>query len=273
MNPLLPDVYLANFHSHTYRCHHAEGTEEEYILRAIDQGYDCLGFADHTPWPYATDFVSGIRMTVGELDNYIDTLRRLRDKYADRIRIMIGLECEAFPAYFDWLERTKRDRELDYVILGNHYDTTDENNGFYFGQSARPRDLERYAQATIYGMESGLFTYLAHPDLALHRYAEFDSAADEMCRAICEAAQRLNLPLEYNLLGHKRLETAWARGYIGYCSPQFWNVAAQYRVRSIIGVDAHTADALDCVPLYASVREKLGSLGIPVMDVIDGYEK
>ena len=273
MNPLLPDVYLANFHSHTYRCHHAEGTEEEYILRAIDQGYDCLGFADHTPWPYATDFVSGIRMTVDELDNYIDTLRRLRDKYADRIRIMIGLECEAFPAYFGWLERTKRDRELDYVILGNHYDTTDENDGFYFGKSACPHDLERYAQTTIYGMESGLFTYLAHPDLALHRYAKFDSAADEMCRAICEAAQRLNLPLEYNLLGHKRLETAHAQNYIGYCSPQFWNIAAQYRVRSIIGADAHTADALDCIPLYASVRERLNGLGIPVMDVIDGYTK
>lgn len=271
MNPLLPGIRIANFHTHTPRCQHAEGSEEEYILRAIDLGYDCLGFADHTPWPYTTGFVSHIRMGIGELDNYIDTLRRLREKYADRIRVMIGLECEAFPEYFDWVERTKRERELDYVLLGNHYDTTDDDGGFYFGSSACARDLERYAQTTIAGMETGLFAYVAHPDLALNRYRRFDADAEAMCRSVCEAAQRLNLPLEYNFLGHRRREISRLKGNLGYCTPEFWRVASEYSVRTIIGVDAHTPDALDCIPLYAAVRDKLSALGIPAIDVIDGY--
>ncbi len=273
MNPMLPDTYIANYHTHTPLCRHAAGTEEEYILRAIDLGYDCLGFADHTPWPYASDFVSGIRMRIGELDGYIDLLRRLRDKYADRIRIMIGLECEAFPAYFDWLDRTKRECELDYVLLGNHYDTTDENNGFYFGKSACRSDLERYAQTTIRGMETGLYTYLAHPDLALHRYQSFDAAADDMCRAICAAAERMNMPLEYNFLGRKRQTGARANGFMGYCSPEFWQIASEYKVRTIIGVDAHDSAALDCMPLYAAVRDQLSGMGIPPIDEIDEYIK
>ena len=45
---------LTNYHTHTTRCGHAEGTEEEYILTALRCGYKVLGFSDHTPWAYAT---------------------------------------------------------------------------------------------------------------------------------------------------------------------------------------------------------------------------
>lgn len=41
---------LANYHTHTWRCNHAEAGEEDYVLAAIDQGFRILGFADHTPY-------------------------------------------------------------------------------------------------------------------------------------------------------------------------------------------------------------------------------
>ena len=70
---------LTNYHTHTTRCGHAEGTEEEYILTALRCGYKVLGFSDHTPWAYATPgFVSRIRMLPSQLDDYVLTLRRLR---------------------------------------------------------------------------------------------------------------------------------------------------------------------------------------------------
>ena len=74
---------LTNYHTHTTRCGHAEGTEEEYILTALRCGFKVLGFSDHTPWAYATSgFVSRIRMLPSQLDDYVLTLRRLREKYA-----------------------------------------------------------------------------------------------------------------------------------------------------------------------------------------------
>ena len=42
----------ANYHTHTARCGHATGTDEEYVLAAIEQGFDELVFSDHVPWPY-----------------------------------------------------------------------------------------------------------------------------------------------------------------------------------------------------------------------------
>ena len=74
-----------NFHTHTPRCKHAEGSEREYIEEAIKKGFKTLGFSDHTPQPFKDGFVSSIRMDMDELDGYIETLLSLREEYRDRI--------------------------------------------------------------------------------------------------------------------------------------------------------------------------------------------
>ena len=43
-----------NFHTHTARCGHASGRDEEYVQSAIRGGYQVLGFADHSPWQFAS---------------------------------------------------------------------------------------------------------------------------------------------------------------------------------------------------------------------------
>jgi histidinol-phosphatase (PHP family) len=43
---------LKNYHSHTARCGHAWGTDEEFVNAAIDAGFSVLGFSEHTPWPF-----------------------------------------------------------------------------------------------------------------------------------------------------------------------------------------------------------------------------
>lgn len=263
---------FANYHTHTTRCMHAVGTEEEYVRQAIRSGYEILGFADHSAWPYVTGFVSGIRMRIDQLDGYVETVQALKQKYAGQIRIHLAMECEAFPRYFGWLREIREEKGFDYFILGNHYDLTDENNGFYFGRSAAAKDAFRYLEDTVMGMESGLFAYLAHPDLFLHRYPVFDDAARQVCRELCRAAKRLNMPLEYNLLGHKRQAESRSRGCIGYTSPEFWEIAAQEGGRAIIGVDAHDPAHLDCRDLYDQIRARLTGMGIEVLDVLEDVE-
>ena len=40
-----------NFHTHTYRCKHAVGNEEDYVIEAINQNLTTLGMSDHGPYP------------------------------------------------------------------------------------------------------------------------------------------------------------------------------------------------------------------------------
>ena len=66
----------ANYHTHTTRCKHAWGTEREYIEHAIQAGFEVLGFSDHAPYLWETDYVSRIRMDKSELENYVTTLEK-----------------------------------------------------------------------------------------------------------------------------------------------------------------------------------------------------
>ena len=97
----------ANYHTHTPRCKHATGTDELYVQAAIRAGFDTLGFSDHTPWPYHSNYVSGIRMELDQFSEYVTSLRNLKEKYRDQLNILIGLECEYFPRYMSWLTETK----------------------------------------------------------------------------------------------------------------------------------------------------------------------
>ena len=239
---------LTNYHTHTTRCGHAEGTEEEYILTALRCGYKVLGFSDHTPWAYATPgFVSHIRMLPAQLDDYVLTLRSLREKYAERLGI-------------------------EYLILGCHYDTTDEQDAKArrFGGSASPAHGRRYAEQVERALETGLYRYLAHPDLFLNRMTAFDAEAEKACREVCAAAARLDIPLEYNMAGltlQRRPD-----GSLGYTRDEFWRIAAEYPVRAIVGCDAHAPSELDVVPLIEEKRAFLQGLGIPVLDTLPGLE-
>ena len=257
----LPKV---NYHSHTARCQHASGTEEEYVLQAIDLGLEVLGFSDHTPWPYTNGYVSDMRMPISMLESYLETVKALKEKYAGKIRVLLGLECEYFPAYMGWLSDLKAEH-LDYIIMGNHFDTDDSQGVKYFGSSRTPQQMKRYADAVIAGMETGLYNYVAHPDLFGRLYHKADADYIAVSRDICAAAKQLNIPLEYNLLGLDVYEFDRGRGGQGYPCEAFWEVAADTGCLAIIGFDAHHG----ILPAHIEAEKKafdfLTGLGIKVV--------
>jgi histidinol-phosphatase (PHP family) len=164
------------------------------------------------------------------------------------------------------------------VLLGNHYDATDEGDhavfsdggGFYFGRCTRPAHVRRYAARTIAGMQTGIFDCVAHPDLFCHVYDAFDADCAAASRDICQAAAALDIPLEYNLLGiqyHARMEEL---DKLGYPCSRFWEIAAQYPVRAVIGFDAHAPEHLDRPDLYRAGLSFLQSLNIEVLPCLNG---
>lgn len=254
-----------NFHTHTTRCMHAVGSDEEYVRSAIKGGYQVLGFSDHTPWKYDSDFVSGIRMLPEELPEYVSSLQALRQKYRDQIDIRIGLECEYFPTYLPWLKEQITAYKLDYVILGNHHFQTDEKFP-YFGHNTKRRDmLELYESSALAGMESGLFCCLAHPDLFMRSYPEFDTYCAEISRSICRTAARLDIPLEYNI-GYVAYNLA--HGLSTYPCADFWHIAAEEGCTAIIGLDAHYNVDLEIPTYYDQAISQLQKLEINRTEVL-----
>lgn len=220
---------LANYHTHTVRCCHAEGTEREYIEAAIASGYKTLGFSDHVPQPYPEGYVSPIRMAMSDLPDYTGTLSSLKEEYKDRIEILIGYEVEYTEQYFKPLVKELCRYPTDYMILGQHY-VPDEINGSYMGVPTGSEErLKNYTKLVIEGMETGLFSYLAHPDL-IH-FIGSERVYVKYMTKIIEAAIELGVPLEVNYYG-------FADGRHYPCD-LFFGLASKMGAEFVVGCDAH----------------------------------
>jgi len=261
----------ANYHTHTARCGHAEGTDEQYVRAALEQKFNVLGFSDHVPWPYQTGFTNpGVRMLVSQMDEYLSSVRKLREAYAGQIEILAGFECEYFPQYMGWLRDMAEEKQLDYLILGNHYDETDER-GMYFGLCTTSAQLRRYVDRTIRGIECGLFAYLAHPDLFLRRYQPFDDNCRAAARDLAQACAACGLPMEYNL--HDRYLAPMTRR-VSYPHPEFFDIAANEGVRIIIGLDAHEPQELSDPTQWDLAQRELKKYGgLFIADIPTGGRK
>lgn len=256
---------MKNYHSHTERCGHAWGTDDEFVTAAIAAGFTTLGFSEHAPWPFVDGYQeidTRQRIRLEELDSYVADMQALKEKYKDRIEIKIGLECEYFPQYFDWLKTVKP--RLDYLLLGAHCADHDEHLSHYYARSTKPEQVEEYLRCTLAGMESGLFAYLAHPELCLADYPQLDAAAENMIHSICRKAKELDMPLEYNLYGIDKQGRGRQKG-LGYPCKLFWEAAADHGCTAIIGVDAHRPENF-ARQRFLDAQEYLLSLGMRLID-------
>ena len=216
----------ANFHTHTFRCHHAEGTEREYIETALGLGMKTLGFSDHSPYFFEGDYYSGFRMRSEELPGYVNTLTELREEYRGRIDIHIGLEAEYYPRHFDKLLEYVRSCGIEYLILGQHF-TRNEYDGqsaFYTGDDIA--FMEEYSSQVCEALGTGVFSYVAHPDMPTYTGAETERY-ELLCRRICEAARAADVPVEFNLQGFVEGRT--------YPKVDFFRIAHEVGCRTIIG--------------------------------------
>ena len=223
---------IANYHTHTFRCHHALGTDEDYVRSAVENGVKILGFSDHGCMIGPDYLKPDMRMRPELLPDYIYCIRKLREKYADQIDIHIGLEIEYYPEVFDDLIAFYRRNGLEYVLLGQHWigkENTPGQGYRCFTPTDSEENLRIYTDTLIKGMETGIFTYLNHPDVIW--YTGPDEIFEKYMRKIARRAKELGMVVEMNLHG--------LRSGRNYPDPRFFKIAGEEHCKVIIALDAH----------------------------------
>ena len=243
---------IANYHTHTWRCNHAKGAEEEYVTRAISRGLEVLGFSDHSPYIFPGEYYSHFRMKMDLLDDYVDTVLTLRKKYEDRIQIPLGLEIEYYPDLIGELMPILRDRPIDYLLLGQHFVGNEVDEPYSGRAMGSEEHLKRYCRQVAEALNTGLFTYLAHPDLLDFRGEK--KVYQEHMALICREAKQCGIPLEFNLLG--------LRNGRNYPNPLFWELAAREGNRVVLGCDAHSPEALSDLAAEETALKILSRFGV-----------
>lgn len=222
------------FHIHTYRCGHAEDVDDEaYVMKAIDLAAKGIWFTDHAPFP-GDPF--GNRMRYDQLEEYLDSLTILKEKYKGIIDIHIGLEIEYFPSFSrsGYYRKLKEDPRIEILLLGQHIAEDTRLPGLYtFMWKKEELQMNEYwalGRAEIDGIRSGYFNAVAHPDRIFRRCKEWTPEMDAVADRIISTAVKKDIPLEINMHSIKCKGHYW---------PQFWEKLPN-DAKTVIGLDAHS---------------------------------
>ena len=226
-----------NYHTHTKRCLHAGGTEEEYVQAALAAGLSVLGFTDHAPFP---DHDFGMRMPYSQLNPYFSAVDHLATKYSSDILILKSLEIEYLPQYEAHYQFLLDAYKPDYLLLGEHFYFNDKGEIFNIYNAADTSDYIHYAKSIAAALKTGLFQMLAHPDLFTVNHFAWDENCDTASEIILQAALDSGTVLEFNANGYRRGLHDYPDGRrLMYPHMNFWQKAIGSGVQVIIGADAH----------------------------------
>ena len=250
-------MYLQNLHTHTTYCD-GNDTIEEMILAAYEKGFRSIGFSSHS-------FMKGCSLRKQVIDNYKYEIKELKKKYADRIEVYCGIECEMY-GNTDF-------SGFDYVIGAVHYL---ELGDALFSIDRSLKELQVVIEKHFHGdgmacakayyrqlarlPEYGDFDFIAHFDL-ITKYCEqvhlFDYQAKEYRWAAIEAAEQLAGKIPYFEVN----TGAMARGYRTSPYPDMFLLKELKRLGfgAIISTDCHDSGKLDYGYLEAvEVLKKCG---------------
>ena len=220
-----------NYHTHTYRCGHADMIEDEkYVQEAIKIGLKELAFTDHAPMKSGIDARPEMRMRYDQKEEYLASIRALKEKYKDQIDIKVGFEVEYLPGLVADIKELKD--ESDIIILGQHFIYDDYGKlKHLWGEpriktekesdlpneeqvveqtlsvedkiERRPlddQDLIRYAGCIEEACKHHLVDIIAHPDLFMLSSKQYYGGTNVIISSlICESSIKYKIPVELNL--------------------------------------------------------------------------
>jgi len=191
---------MIDLHNHTILCNHAKGSEEEFIQEAIKKGIKYYGFADHAPMEFDYKY----RMDFKDMPFYENKIKALREKYKDKIEILLGYEVDFTPI----VDKRVLERKVDYLIGSVHFL---DNWGFdnpEFIKEWENRDVDDVYKEYFYLVEkmanSKLFNIIGHIDLI--KVFGFKPKKDikDLARNAIKAIKKADMAIEINTAGLRK---------------------------------------------------------------------
>ncbi len=232
----------ADLHTHT-AFSHGKGTPEENILTAISLGLKKIAICDHS---YRHIFY-GIR----KMDEYVETVLSLKEKYKDKIEVLLGIEANLCGMNGEFDLPQKYENDFDIVILGFHkgFLPTDFKSAIQLGLSRESEKLkEKHTLAFEKALSTGKINILAHPGYAI--------STDKLKLAkICE---KYGVLYEIN------------NKHPDLTAEDLKSIAEATKVNFVLSSDAHKKENVGTVPHSITKAEKAG---IPAYRIINVKEE
>ena len=106
---------LTNYHSHSLYCDGRAGMED-FVRFALSEGFTSYGFSSHAPLPFSTAWT----MEWDRMNDYQAEFHRIKEKYAGKIELYLGLEIDYLNEESNPSAARFRELPLDYRIGSVH---------------------------------------------------------------------------------------------------------------------------------------------------------
>lgn len=152
---------LYDSHIHTRLCQHASGEPLDYAAIAAERGLRGIVITDHNP--SLKGWEPHLRMAMDELDLYLEMIERARKKWAPKLDVRRGMECDYIPGFESDIESLLARAEFDFILGSVHCNMRGYQELFFRGDVQEFTQLyyDHLAQAA----ELGCFDALSHPDI------------------------------------------------------------------------------------------------------------
>lgn len=245
----------ADYHIHTRWCRHGIGEIEDMVKRAVECGLEEIAITEHVPH---RDNIDKRRLQWEEFPDYDQELNRVIDKYKEDITIIKGFECEYYPEELPDYKMFCEKYGYNLLILGQHRSGSNREIDNFAPKGIV--ELQKYTEEVCAGLETGVFRFLAHPELLVQGYEPgWDDTCEQFMRRIYSTCEKLDIPIEINANG------LWDKR--AYPCKEALEVSKQYKLRYIINSDAHSPETIGGEPMKMA-EDFAKKLGIDALELL-----
>ena len=234
---------MIDSHVHSAYSKHSSGSIEQVIISAIDKGISILTITDHAP--FFLDSTNRLRKD--EICDYKENILSLKEKYFNKIKVLLGLECDYFENCFDYNQEIIDFIKPDYIIGSIHYipGVNRNINVWDLDKINNPQVFCSYFDQVKALIKSNQFDSIGHPDILL-RVINSDVLQKYHCE-IMDLLTESKLAYELNTSGLRKSKYNPTTNleYFGEWSyPCLSNIqyGVENKIDFVIGSDAHTPE-------------------------------
>jgi len=251
---------LFDCHMHSTHSFDATATFDELCESAIEYGLQGICVTEHIDFDEADPGYNFFRH-----DAYMESIKRCREKYGDRLEILTGVEVTYQTEFVDEIKDFLSTHKFDYVLGSIHLiDHIFVLSPRYAKGRSKEDAYKAYWKETLAMIESGLFKYIGHLDyiksMRSQAYGRFEF--EEWLPEITEILEKVietGAILEANTSALRR---TYKEPYPG------WGILELYKslggTHIVMGSDAHSPSQVALG--FRETAKQLQEMGLVICD-------
>ncbi len=195
----------ADFHLHSSFSGDSDTPMEEMVLKGIDLGLKTMCFTEHNDFDYPAEENQPADIFEVNADSYLYDLIKCKEKYADKIQVLFGIELGLQPHIVKRNAVFAKAHEYDFIIASSH--VCNGKDPYYhksFCEGKTPTEAYReyyesiianlkvYSNFDVYGHLDYIFRYGPEPENGFS-YGDYQDLVDKILEKLISDSKGIEL--------------------------------------------------------------------------------